>query len=206
MNNSQCESSNYEQILNMIGTSPPSNHQSINKEIISKKNDLKNYFIGSPKILLKQRQLPSYLNYVFVFHRTNLQVEYNRKRVNSSSRFGPNCQIEFVKNLSKLSTENDLKNLFSNSDKIKCIPARIVQKSRVWVYHIDDNHTHTHPQDIIAGKINDITNGANHRYSPRSMPSEAQKLRCKKSIGTGRMDCNGGLERSCEKSQNYKPR
>ncbi|CAF1134308.1 unnamed protein product [Adineta steineri] len=213
--NNQCESSNYEQILNMIDTPlPPSNHQSINEQIYLKnkklskilyvlnlnkkirKNYFKNYFIGSTKILLERRQLPAYLNYVFIFHRTNLQVEYNRKRANSSSHFGSNCHIEFVRNLSKLSTENNIKNLFFHSDKIKCIPPRIVQKSRVWVYHIDDNHIHTYYQDILAGKINDITNGANNSYSPRSMSSEAQKIRCKKSIGTGRMDCNGGLEKS----------
>ncbi|CAF1031799.1 unnamed protein product [Adineta steineri] len=51
-------------------------------------------------------------------------------------------------------------------------------------------------QDILAGKINDITNGAKQWYSPRSMPSEAQKIRCKKSVGIGRMDSNGGLEKS----------
>ncbi|UJR18817.1 hypothetical protein I4U23_021944 [Adineta vaga] len=191
MDNNQTESSNYEQILNMIDTPPPSslNDQSINKEIylknnklsrvtnhnefiLRKKNDqceidikkvlyvsnlnkqirknhLRSYFIGSTKIIFKQSQLPPHLNYAFIFHRTNLQAEYNRKRAINSSRFGSNCQIEFVKNLSELSnenefnenwnivvkqipenvTENDLKKLFFNSNQIKYIPARIVQKS-----------------------------------------------------------------------------
>ncbi|CAF4178594.1 unnamed protein product [Adineta steineri] len=78
----------------------------LNKQI--KKNDLRSYFIGLTKIILKQSQLPPYLNYVFIFHRTNLQTKYNRKRANSSSRFGSNCQIEFVKNLSELANENKL--------------------------------------------------------------------------------------------------
>ncbi|CAF1320517.1 unnamed protein product [Adineta steineri] len=119
----------------------------LNKQIT--KIDLRSYFIGSTKIILKQSQLPPYLNYAFIFHRTNLQAEYNRKRVINSLPFGSNCQIEFVKNLDELSnenkvnenwnivikqipeniTENDLKNLFSNSYQIKYIPAKIVQKS-----------------------------------------------------------------------------
>ncbi|CAF4000479.1 unnamed protein product [Adineta steineri] len=118
----------------------------LNKQIT--KNDLRSYFIGSTKILLKQSRLPPYLNYAFIFHRTNLQAEYNQKRGIKSSQFGSNCQIEFVKNLSELSnenkvnenwnivikqipenvTENDLKNLFFNSNQIKYIPARIAQK------------------------------------------------------------------------------
>ncbi|CAF3764407.1 unnamed protein product, partial [Adineta steineri] len=117
----------------------------VNKQIT--KNDLQSYFIDSTKIILKQSQLPPHLNYVFVFHRTNFQAEYNRKRAIKSSQFGSNCKIEFVKSLSQLSnenelnenwnivikqipknvTENDLKNLFFNSNQIKYVPARIVQ-------------------------------------------------------------------------------
>ncbi|CAF1586948.1 unnamed protein product, partial [Adineta steineri] len=117
----------------------------LNKQIT--KNHLKNYFIGSTKIIFKQSQLPPHLNYAFIFHHTNLQAEYNRKRAISSSRFGSNCQIEFVKNLDELSnknelnekwniaiqqipenvTENDLIKLF-NCQKIKYIPSRIVPK------------------------------------------------------------------------------
>ncbi|CAF0977068.1 unnamed protein product [Adineta steineri] len=161
MDNNRSESANYEQIPNMIDTPSSSNDQSINEEIIKRnnkqykidvkkilylsnlnkqitKNDLRSYFIGLTKIILKQSQLPPYLNYVFIFHRTNLQTEYSRKRANSSSRFGSNSQIEFVKNYSELSnenklnekwnivTENDFKKLFFNSDKIKYISARIV--------------------------------------------------------------------------------
>ncbi|CAF1346161.1 unnamed protein product [Adineta steineri] len=78
----------------------------LNKQIT--KTHLKNYFIGSTKIIFKQSQLPPHLNYAFIFHHTNLQAEYNRKRAISSSRFGSNCQIEFVKNLDELSNENEL--------------------------------------------------------------------------------------------------
>ncbi|CAF1423804.1 unnamed protein product [Adineta steineri] len=94
----------------MIDTPSSSNDQSINEQIYLKnnKNDLRNYFIGSTKIILKQSQLPPHLNYVFISHRINLQVEYNRKRAIKSSTFGSNCQIEFVKNLSELSNENKL--------------------------------------------------------------------------------------------------
>ncbi|CAF1287532.1 unnamed protein product [Adineta steineri] len=119
----------------------------LNKQIT--KNHLRNYFIGSTKIIFKQSQLPPHLNYAFIFHHTNLQAEYNRKRAISSSRFGSNCQIEFVKNLDELSnenelnekwnivvkkipenvTENDLKNLFFNFNQLKYISARNVQKS-----------------------------------------------------------------------------
>ncbi|CAF1391337.1 unnamed protein product [Adineta steineri] len=118
----------------------------LNKQIT--KNHLGNYFIGSTKIIFKQSQLPPHLNYAFIFHHTNLQAEYNRKRAISSSRFGSNCQIEFVKNLDELSnenelnekwniviqqipenvTENDLIKLF-NCQKMKYIPSRIVPKS-----------------------------------------------------------------------------
>ncbi|CAF1240271.1 unnamed protein product [Adineta steineri] len=136
-NNNQCEI-DLKKILYL---------SNLNKQIT--KIDLRNYFIGSTKIIFKQSQLPPYLNYAFIFHRTNLQAEYNRKRVISSLPFGSNCQIEFVKNLDELSnenkvnenwnivvkkipenvTENDLKNLFSNSNQIKYIPPKIVQKS-----------------------------------------------------------------------------
>ncbi|CAF1419359.1 unnamed protein product [Adineta steineri] len=189
MNTNRCESSNNEEILNMIDRPSSFNYQSINEQIYLKnnrlsriatysefiikknhdqckidvkkilhisnlnkqitKNDLRSYFIGSTKIILKPSRLPSYLNYAFIFHRTNLQAEYNRKRTIKSSQFGSNCQIEFVQNLSQFSnenefnenwnlvvkkipenvTENDLKKLFFNSNQIKYIPARNVQKS-----------------------------------------------------------------------------
>ncbi|CAF1285200.1 unnamed protein product [Adineta steineri] len=189
MNTNRCESSNYEEILNMIDRPSSFNHQSINEQIYLKnnrlsriatysefiikknhdqckidvkkilhisnlhkqitKNDLRSYFIGSTKIILKPSRLASYLNYAFIFHRTNLQAEYNRKRTIKSSQFGSNCQIEFVQNLSQFSnenelnenwnivvkkipenvTENDLKKLFFNSNRIKYIPARNIQKS-----------------------------------------------------------------------------
>ncbi|CAF1189052.1 unnamed protein product [Adineta steineri] len=88
MNTNQCQSSNYEEILNMIDTPSSSNHQSINEQIYLKnnrlftilhlsnlnkqitRNDLRSYFIGSTKIILKPSRLPSYLNYAFIFHRT----------------------------------------------------------------------------------------------------------------------------------------
>ncbi|CAF4274372.1 unnamed protein product, partial [Adineta steineri] len=118
----------------------------LNKQIT--KNHLKNYFIGSTKIIFKQSQLPPHLNYAFIFHHTKLQAEYNRKRAISSSHFGSNCQIEFVKNLSELSNENELNEKWNiviqqipeniseddliklfNCQKIKYIPSRIVPKS-----------------------------------------------------------------------------
>ncbi|CAF1184521.1 unnamed protein product [Adineta steineri] len=136
-NNNQCEI-DVKKILHL---------SNLKKQIT--KTDLQFYFIGSTKIILKQSRLPPYSNYAFIFHRTNPQAEYNRKRAISSLRFGSNCQIEFVKNLEELSnenkvnenwnivikqipenvTENDLKNLFFNSNQIKYIPARIVQTS-----------------------------------------------------------------------------
>ncbi|CAF1367312.1 unnamed protein product [Adineta steineri] len=157
MNTNQCKSSNYGEILNMIDTppSPSSNDQlskilyllNLNKKIT--KNDLRNYFIGSTKIILRQSELPPHVNYAFIFHRTNLQAEYNRKRVINSLPFGSNCKIDFVKSLSQLSnenelnenwnivvkkipengTENNLKIFFFNSNQIKYIPARIIQTS-----------------------------------------------------------------------------
>ncbi|CAF3840982.1 unnamed protein product [Adineta steineri] len=118
----------------------------LNKQIT--KNYLKNYFIGSTKIIFKQSQLSPHLNYAFIFHHTNLQAEYNRKRAISSSRFGSNCQIEFVKNLDELSNENELNEKWNiviqqipenvtenyliklfNCQKMKYIPSRIVPKS-----------------------------------------------------------------------------
>ncbi|CAF1016685.1 unnamed protein product [Adineta steineri] len=151
MDNNQCESSNYEQILNMIDT-PPSNLQSINKEII-----------------------------------TFISVTHGAMDVNALAR----CIM------SEASTGN-------RNEQIAIGFA--CQRNR--------NHASNQPptynvtklaQDILARKINDTTNGANHWYSPRSMPNETQRFRCKKPIGTGHMDCNGGLEKSCEKSRNYKP-
>ncbi|CAF0811818.1 unnamed protein product [Adineta steineri] len=118
----------------------------LNKQIT--KNDLRSYFINSTKVLLKQSRLPPYLNYAFIFHRTNPQAEYNRKRAIKSSQFGSNCQIELVQNFSQLLnenqlnenwnivvkkipenvTENDLKKLFINTNEIKYTPAKIAQK------------------------------------------------------------------------------
>ncbi|CAF4192257.1 unnamed protein product, partial [Adineta steineri] len=57
----------------------------LNKQIT--RNDLRSYFIGSTKTILKPSRLLPYLNYAFIFHRTNLQ--------------------EFVQNLSQLSNENE---------------------------------------------------------------------------------------------------
>ncbi|CAF1505511.1 unnamed protein product [Adineta steineri] len=142
MNTNQSVSSTSEQILNTLDIPSSSNDQSKNEQIYFKNN-------SSTKIIFKQSQLPPYLNYAFIFHRTNLQAEYNRKRAIKSSQFGSNCKIDFVKSLSQLSnenefnenwnivvkkipenvTENDLKKLFFNSNQIKYIPARNVQKS-----------------------------------------------------------------------------
>ncbi|CAF1448858.1 unnamed protein product [Didymodactylos carnosus] len=59
---------------------------------------------------------------------------------------------------------------------------------------------------VLAGKIPDLTKGASHWYSPRSMPSSAQKSKCSPPIGTGNMDCRGGLESVCSPSvKSYKP-
>jgi hypothetical protein len=60
-------------------------------------------------------------------------------------------------------------------------------------------------KDILAGKVSDPTEGANHWYSPRSMPKESQSSLCKKPVGTGIMDCSGGLETVCGTTKNYKP-
>jgi hypothetical protein len=60
-------------------------------------------------------------------------------------------------------------------------------------------------KDILDGKIKDPTQGANHWYSPSSMPKETQSSLCKKPVGTGVMDCGGGLESACGTTKNYKP-
>jgi hypothetical protein len=60
-------------------------------------------------------------------------------------------------------------------------------------------------KDILAGKVSDPTQGANHWYSPSSMPKETQSSQCSKPIGTGNMDCSGGLESACGTTKNYKP-
>ncbi|CAF1529144.1 unnamed protein product [Adineta steineri] len=90
MNTNQCQSSNYEEILNMIDTPSSSNQQSINEQIYLKnnrlsvkkilhlsnsnkqitRNDLRSYFISSTKTILKPSRVPPYLNYAFIFHRT----------------------------------------------------------------------------------------------------------------------------------------
>ena len=61
-------------------------------------------------------------------------------------------------------------------------------------------------KDILGGKIRDPTRGANHWYSPYSMPEERQSSLCKRPIGKGNMDCNGGLEAVCDNKKTYKPR
>lgn len=60
-------------------------------------------------------------------------------------------------------------------------------------------------RNILAGRIRDPTGGANHWYSPRSMPKETQKSLCRSPIGRGNMDCRGGLESVCSSGRNYKP-
>ena len=60
-------------------------------------------------------------------------------------------------------------------------------------------------KDILAGKVVDPTKGANHWYSPRSMPKETESSKCKSPIGRGSMDCSGGLENACGTTKNYKP-
>lgn len=60
-------------------------------------------------------------------------------------------------------------------------------------------------KDILAGSITDPTQGANHWYSPYSMPKQSESSKCKKPIGSGNMDCSGGLESVCSREKNYKP-
>lgn len=60
-------------------------------------------------------------------------------------------------------------------------------------------------QDIGAHRISDPTQGANRWYSPESMPKEADKVRCTKPVGSGAIDCSGGLESVCGTTKNYKP-
>ena len=60
-------------------------------------------------------------------------------------------------------------------------------------------------KDILGRKVIDPTNGANHWYSPSSMPKESQSSKCKKPIGSGVMDCGGGLESACGNTKNYRP-
>lgn len=60
-------------------------------------------------------------------------------------------------------------------------------------------------KDILGGKISDPTRGANHWYSPHSMPKQSQSSLCKRPVGKGIMDCNGGLETVCGTTKNYKP-
>jgi hypothetical protein len=51
---------------------------------------------------------------------------------------------------------------------------------------------------IVDGKIKDISQGANHWYSPRGMPKEGES--------TQGYDCGGGLEQTDGLSKkNYKP-
>jgi hypothetical protein len=60
-------------------------------------------------------------------------------------------------------------------------------------------------EDILRWKIPDPTGEANHWYSPFSMPKDAQSSQCKRPVGTGIMDCSGGLESVCGSRKNYKP-
>ena len=60
-------------------------------------------------------------------------------------------------------------------------------------------------QDIHAGRISDPTQGANRWYSPNLMPKENERFKCKSPIGSGNIDCNGGLENICANMKNYKP-
>jgi hypothetical protein len=60
-------------------------------------------------------------------------------------------------------------------------------------------------RNILSGRANDLTKGANRWYSPLSMPNRMQRSRCKIPFGGGMMDCNGGLENACGPAGNYKP-
>ncbi|CAF1167122.1 unnamed protein product [Adineta steineri] len=60
-------------------------------------------------------------------------------------------------------------------------------------------------QDINAHRLSDPTQGANRWYSPRLMPQESESAKCRGPIGSGSIDCGGGLETHCGTSRNYKP-
>ena len=60
-------------------------------------------------------------------------------------------------------------------------------------------------RDILIGRANDPTKGANRWYSPVSMPNRMQRSRCNIPFGAGAEDCNGGLENVCGPAGNYKP-
>ncbi|CAF1461187.1 unnamed protein product [Adineta steineri] len=60
-------------------------------------------------------------------------------------------------------------------------------------------------KDILEERVHDPTRGANHWYSPYSMPKENEERKCKQPIGTGHTDCRGGLEQACDGKKNYKP-
>ena len=58
-------------------------------------------------------------------------------------------------------------------------------------------------RDICEGRIPDPTGGANHFYSPYSMPKEGEGHKCKP---RGNYDCAGGLEKVPGMStKTYKP-
>ncbi len=58
---------------------------------------------------------------------------------------------------------------------------------------------------ILEGRIYDPTNGANRWFSPTRMPKESQKSLCRDPIGSGILDCDGGLQVSCGITERYRP-
>ncbi|CAF0719343.1 unnamed protein product [Adineta steineri] len=116
-------------------------------------NDIRRHFAGCRKIILKQSQIPPYHKYAFVYHRTNRQAEYNRKRRINRLLFGHNCHVEYATGRSQTSnrnqisetwniavrqvpeniTEDLLHNLFIGCQSMKYVPARTVHNTKTSV-------------------------------------------------------------------------
>ncbi|UJR25494.1 hypothetical protein I4U23_006840 [Adineta vaga] len=108
------------------------------------KDDIYRHFTGCIKVTIGQSYLPPHLNYAFILHSTESYAEYNRTKPFDHRLFGANCCIEYAKGKMNLAYENpnfdqwsivvrhipenvseeSIRNLFSDCEFMKYIPAR----------------------------------------------------------------------------------
>ncbi|CAF1044832.1 unnamed protein product [Adineta steineri] len=111
--------------------------------------DIRRYFTGSTRVIIKRHRTTPQFKYAFVFHRTSEEAERNLRRSEDDCFLGPQSCVEYARSRSSFSnnqqnfgknkvevskipenvSETDLRHLFDDCNVLKYYPARIVHQA-----------------------------------------------------------------------------